>query len=86
MPRLTPEQAASLGLCRYCRTEMTPDTYCERCAREIERVCGPGFRAAVAAGAVVQTPVAELIRTGAVCGTCADEGERSCSCWDRVTR
>src|SRR4051812_34398988 len=26
--------------------------------------------------------VTELIKAGVVCGTCADEGERSCSCWD----
>lgn len=27
----------------------------------------------------------ERIQAGTVCGTCADEGETSCNCWDEVT-
>lgn len=29
--------------------------------------------------------VSDLIRAGTVCATCADEGERSCDCYERLT-
>lgn len=30
--------------------------------------------------------VSDLIREGAVCGTCADEGARHCNCYDLLDR
>lgn len=29
--------------------------------------------------------VFELVRSGVVCGTCADEGETACSCYDLLS-